>query len=201
METRVFKIILRALLFTAAVVVPGALTAEVLVGAPDPAVIRDTRGVYTLLTTNNLLQIRQSTDEINWKLVGNIVPAVPAWVNTALGATIPDIWAPDARYWNGLYWVYYACSSFGTNNSVIGLATNPTLDPTAANYKWTDQGLVFQSSTANNYNAIDPASYIDLNGNAWLLFGSFWSGIKMIAIDPATGKQLVSNTTIYSLAS
>lgn len=180
---------------------PGVLNAEVLVGAHDPTVIRDTRGVYTLLTTNNLLQIRQSTDEINWKVVGNIVPSVPAWVTTALGPSVTDIWAPDARYRNGTYWVYYACSSFGTNNSVIGLATNPTLDPTAANYKWTDQGLVFQSSTANNYNAIDPASYVDLNGNVWMVFGSFWDGIKMIAIDPTTGKQLASNTKIYSLAS
>jgi arabinan endo-1,5-alpha-L-arabinosidase len=178
-----------------------ALDAEVLVGAHDPTVLRDSRGVYSLLCTNNLLQIRQSTDEINWKVVGNIVPAVPAWVTTALGPSVTDIWAPDARYRNGSYWVYYACSSFGTNNSVIGLATNPTLDPTAANYKWTDQGLVFQSSTANNYNAIDPASYIDLNGNVWMVFGSFWDGIKMIAIDPTTGKQLAGNTKIYSLAS
>src|ERR1700722_15644228 len=102
---------------------PCVLNAEVLVGAHDPTVIRDTRGVYTLLTTNNLLQIRQSTDEINWKVVGNIVPSVPAWVTTALGPSVTDIWAPDARYRNGTYWVYYACSSFGTNNSVIGLAT------------------------------------------------------------------------------
>ena len=195
------KLLFKIPILTAFLMGTGVLNAEVLVGAHDPTVIRDTRGVYTLLTTNNLLQVRQSTDEINWKVVGNIVPAVPAWVTTALGPSVTDIWAPDARYRNGTYWVYYACSSFGTNNSVIGLATNPTLDPTAANYKWTDQGLVFQSSSANNYNAIDPASYVDLNGNAWMIFGSFWDGIKMIAIDPATGKQLASNTKVYSLAS
>ncbi len=193
------KHFLKILILTAAI--PGILSAEVLVGAHDPTVIRDTRGVYTLLTTNNLLQIRQSTDEINWTVKGNIVPAVPAWVTTALGPSVTDIWAPDAKYRNGTYWVYYACSSFGTNNSVIGLATNPTLDPTAANYKWTDQGLVFQSTTADDYNAIDPAGYVDMNGNAWMIFGSFWDGIKMIAIDPTTGKQLASNTKIYSLAS
>jgi arabinan endo-1,5-alpha-L-arabinosidase len=195
------KPILKITLLAAVIANPRLLMAEVLVGAHDPTVIRDTRGVYTLLTTNNLLQIRQSTDEINWTAVGNIVPAVPAWVTTILGPTVTDIWAPDARYRNGTYWVYYACSSFGTNNSVIGVATNPTLDTAAANYKWTDQGLVFQSTTADDYNAIDPASYVDLNGNVWMLFGSFWDGIKMIAIDPTTGKQLASNTKIYSLAS
>jgi arabinan endo-1,5-alpha-L-arabinosidase len=193
--------VLKITLLVAVIANPCRLMAEVLVGAHDPTVIRDTQGVYTLLTTNNLLQIRQSTDEINWTAVGNIVPAVPAWVTTILGPTVTDIWAPDARYRNGTYWVYYACSSFGTNNSVIGLATNPTLDTAASNYKWTDQGLVFQSTTADDYNAIDPASYVDLNGNVWMLFGSFWDGIKMIAIDPTTGKQLASNPTIYSLAS
>lgn len=177
------------------------LRAQVLTGAHDPTVIKDDRCVYTLFTTNNLLQVRQSTDEVNWTAKGNIFTAVPAWVNTALGTTIPDIWAPCIRYNNGLYWVYYACSSFGTNNSVIGVATNPTLDPTASNYQWTDQGLVIQSSTADDYNCIDPDMFVDTNGNVWLAFGSFWSGIKMIAIDPNTGKQLASNTTLYSLAS
>ena len=179
----------------------GALNGQVLTGAHDPTVLKDDRCVYTLFSTNNLLQVRQSTDEVNWKAVGNIFTAVPAWVNTALGTTIPDIWAPCVRYNNGLYWVYYACSSFGTNNSVIGVATNPTLDPTAANYKWTDQGLVIQSGSADNYNCIDPDMFVDPSGNVWLAFGSFWSGIKMIAIDPNTGKQLASNTTMYSLAS
>src|SRR5579871_6340082 len=177
------------------------LRAQVLTGAHDPTVIKDDRCVYTLLTTNNLLQVRQSTDEVNWTVKGNIFTAVPAWVNTALGTTIPDIWAPCIRHNNGLYWVYYACSSFGTNNSVIGVATNPTLDPTASNYQWTDRGLVIQSSSANNYNCIDPDMFVDTNGGVWLAFGSFWSGIKMIAIDPTTGKQLASNTTMYSLAS
>ena len=177
------------------------LRAQVLTGAHDPTVIKDDRCVYTLLTTNNLLQIRQSTDGINWTAKGNIFTAVPAWVNTALGTTIPDIWAPCIRYNNGLYWVYYACSSFGTNNSVIGVASNPTLDPTASNYLWTDRGLVIQSGSANNYNCIDPDMFVDSNGSVWLAFGSFWSGIKMIAIDPNTGKQLASNTTVYSLAS
>ncbi|CAM5376129.1 hypothetical protein SALBM311S_01727 [Streptomyces alboniger] len=37
------------------------------------------------------------------------------------------------------------------------------------------------------------------DGKWWLSFGSWWTGIKMIQINPATGKQLSSNTR-YSLA-
>jgi len=64
------KKILKITFLAAVVGNPCLLMAEVLVGAHDPTVIRDTQGVYTLLTTNNLLQIRQSTDEINWTAVG-----------------------------------------------------------------------------------------------------------------------------------
>ncbi len=179
----------------------GNAGAEVLTGAHDPAVIRGDLGIYTLLTTNNMLQIRQSSDRVNWTVKGNIFSSMPAWVNTALGATIADIWAPHTVYRAGLYWVYYCASSFGTNHSVIGVATNPTMDTTSGAYHWTDLGLVIQSGAGNNYNAIDPNLFVDLTGNCWLAFGSFWDGIKMVAIDPATGKRPAGNTTVYSLAS
>ncbi|MBC7390415.1 MAG: family 43 glycosylhydrolase, partial [Opitutaceae bacterium] len=63
-----------------------------------------------------------------------------------------------------------------------------------------DHGEVIKSTTANNYNCIDPELIVDYDNKVWLAFGSFWSGMKMIAIDPATGKQLASNKTIYAIA-
>ena len=36
--------------------------------------------------------------------------------------------------------------------------------------------------------------------NVWMLFGSFWTGVQMIAIDHSTGKQLATDTTIYPFA-
>jgi arabinan endo-1,5-alpha-L-arabinosidase len=180
------------------------LAIEALTGAHDPTVIRDDRGVYTLMTTNNLLQLRQSTDMVKWTTVGQIFTSVPTWINTTLNTTsanaVTDIWAPHISYRAGKYWVYYCGSSFGTNNSAIGVATNPTLDVNSPNYKWTDLGEVIKTSTSNNYNAIDPELITDNNGNVWLAFGSFWTGIKMVAIDPSTGKRLASNSTVYSLA-
>jgi arabinan endo-1,5-alpha-L-arabinosidase len=95
-----------------------------------------------------------------------------------------------------VYWLYYAVSSFGSNHSAIGLATSKT----AAAGSWTDHGLVYSSQQGGDYNAIDPGLTVDAAGHWWLSFGSFWTGIKMIQIDPATGKQLASNTTRYSIA-
>lgn len=40
----------------------------------------------------------------------------------------------------------------------------------------------------DNWNAIDPNLVEDENHNRWLSFGSFWGGIQLVALDPATGK-------------
>ncbi|HXP89475.1 MAG TPA: family 43 glycosylhydrolase, partial [Fibrobacteria bacterium] len=140
-------------------------------------------------------------DMVNWSSAGNVVGAVPSWVATATNnTTITDLWAPQITYRNGGYWVYYCASVFGTRTSVIGLATNPTLDRTSPLYKWIDQGEVYSSVGSTTLNAIDPNLFVDQSGQPWLLFGSWSTGIKMFAIDPATGMRSTSNTTVYSLA-
>lgn len=52
----------------------------------------------------------------------------------------------------------------------------------------------------DNFNAIDPNLILDSKGQAWLAFGSFWSGIKMRKIDRSTGKLATDDTKLYSLA-
>ena len=39
----------------------------------------------------------------------------------------------------------------------------------------------------STYNAIDPAAVVDAGGRPWLTWGSFWGGIKLRRLDPATG--------------
>lgn len=49
--------------------------------------------------------------------------------------------------------MYYAISTFGTQNSAIGVATSPTMEVGS----WTDLGATgIASSTGKDYNAIDP---------------------------------------------
>src|SRR6185312_12277458 len=94
-----------------------------------------------------------------------------------------------------------AYSPFGRNTSGIALATNKTLDPKSPQYKWVDEGLVLESKATDDFNAIDPNYVEDAQHHAWLDFGSFWSGIKMRALDAATGKLSTKDTKLYSLAS
>jgi arabinan endo-1,5-alpha-L-arabinosidase len=61
--------------------------------------------------------------------------------------------------------------------------------------------LVIRSATQDGYNAIDPNFVVDAEGGTWLAFGSFWSGIKLLRLDPATGKPAAGDHKLYSLAS
>jgi arabinan endo-1,5-alpha-L-arabinosidase len=166
------------------------------IGVHDPSMIWDGTNYY-LFATGGTLNVRRSPDIRTWTNAGNILPSVPAWVTIALGSTPTDLWAPDISYFNNQFHVYYAGSTFGSNDSVIGLSTTASLATPA----WADQGLVVQSKTTDNFNAIDPNVSFDQNCTPWLAFGSFWSGIKMRKLDATTGKPATDDTTLYSLAS
>ena len=70
--------------------------------------------------------------------MGNIFASVPAWVTTDIGTNPGGLRAPDISYFAGAFHVYYAGSTSGSNASVIGLATNPTLQPSNPNCSWVD---------------------------------------------------------------
>jgi arabinan endo-1,5-alpha-L-arabinosidase len=165
------------------------------IGVHDPSMIWD-GSRYFLFATGGTLAIRSSPDMFTWTNAGNVFSAVPAWVTTALGSTPTDLWAPDISYFNGLFHVYYAGSTFGSNDSVIGLATTKSLQSPA----FSDQGMVVQSTTSDDFNAIDPNVSFDESCAPWLVYGSFWSGIKLHKLDAASGKLATDDTTTYSLA-
>lgn len=176
---------------------PGYVTGNV-TGVHDPSMIKTAGGTYVLVSTGNWLEIRTSTDRIHFGKVGSVWSSGGAtWTYPyTLASDRSYLWAPDISYHNGLYYLYYAASSFGSQHSAIFLATSPTAMPGS----WTHRGLVIETSSANDFNAIDPNLTVDAAGQWWLTLGSFWTGIKMIQIDPATGLRLASNQTIYSTA-
>lgn len=152
----------------------------------DPVLIRDGEKYY-VFSTGTTVTARSSTDLVNWVDDGPLLAVLPDWIQQAVPGA-EGIWAPDISQVNGQFRLYYSVSTFGSNRSAIGLATSPTLDRTAANYGWTDHGLVVQSMPDDDFNAIDPNFIVDADGGHWLALGSFWSGIKLFALDTATGK-------------
>lgn len=163
-------------------------------------------GTYFVFTSDpghprnqHFLPIRCSPDGVNWRRCGQVFTSIPAWVQRAVPG-IANLWAPDISFFDGLYHVYYAGSTLGSQQSVIGLATNTTLDPTDPKYHWEDRGEVLASHPGADFNAIDPNILVDREGRVWLQFGSYWGGIKQREIDPHTGMLLPSNRTRYNLA-
>jgi arabinan endo-1,5-alpha-L-arabinosidase len=124
-----------------------------------------------------------------------------------------DTWAPSLLYANGTYYQYYAIPYLPSTGAeaVIGLATSTT--PYGP---WTDKGYVITSwtgtttplpspnpwgfATGTTWNAIDPAPFIDAEGNWWLQWGSWSDGMHTVQLDPTTGLRLTSDTTTYNVA-
>jgi arabinan endo-1,5-alpha-L-arabinosidase len=168
--------------------------------AHDPFVARD-GDTYFLFATGMGIPSQRSRDLIHWQVVGPVFPKVPSWASAAVPAFNGQVWAPEVLRVADGWRLYYSISSFGSNRSVIGLATSPTLDPADPGYRWTDEGMVVQSVPGrDDWNAIDPSPTIDADGRTWLVFGSFWTGIKLIELDPATGKPISSPPLVMSVA-
>ena len=154
----------------------------------DPSTIVKCRDEYWLFATGRGLPSWHSKDLQTWVSGPPVFTQAPSWV----AATVPgnrglNFWAPDVRKLGDRYVLYYSVSTFGKRVSAIGLATNRTLDPADPDYRWVDAGIVVRSTEADDFNAIDPCITTDADGRPWLSFGSFWSGIKLIPLDPTTG--------------
>lgn len=156
--------------------------------SPDPTAVQTPDGFYAFVTGRGL-PILYSKNLLDWSRQGRVFSEnVPQWAKERIPGS-NAIWAPDIVRHNGLYYVYYSVSTFGGQRSLIGLAVNKTLDSKSPDYEWEDRGIVLESHPDHtDYNAIDSAFFVDEDGKAYLFWGSFWTGLKGVEVDPETGK-------------
>ncbi|HEY8456816.1 MAG TPA: family 43 glycosylhydrolase [Actinopolymorphaceae bacterium] len=148
----------------------------------DPGVIRAKDGYWyayattTVMTHENqdaggppyYMPIGRSADLVHWEFVGTVFSEEnhPEW------KPFPQTgyWAPDVRYVDGKYFLYYSLA--GGGDAAIGLATAPT--PAGP---WTDIGRpVVDFVPDNEVMEIDPALFVDTDGTKYLYYGSFRRG-------------------------
>jgi arabinan endo-1,5-alpha-L-arabinosidase len=172
-------------------------------GAPrihDPSTIFTSARGYHLFSTGMGIESWHSRDLANWHRGAPVFKQPPAWTTNAVPENRGHLWAPDLILLSNKFHLYYSVSSWGKTTSAIGLATNSTLDPDDPHYSWQDAGLVIATGPKDNYNAIDPSVLLDHDGRLWMAFGSYWSGIKLVELSPATGLRVSTNSPVHSLA-
>jgi arabinan endo-1,5-alpha-L-arabinosidase len=163
--------------FTNPVSTPGAPS------FPDPSVIHGKDGFWYAFGTSDpilaggrfpQIPILRSVDLVHWRLIGQVFPgARPAWVTATAG-----LWAPDIRFVDGHYVLYYVATDTvalpGDTDSAIGVATAPT--PAGP---WTDSGgplIAPRPGNGSYLGTIDPAGFTDRQGRHWLYWSSFDGG-------------------------
>jgi len=162
------------------------------VGLHDPStIVRDGSRFYAYATGGGL-PMSVSDDGWTWRRSGGVMQSLPGGRPGAdvIARGGNNTWAPDVIKVGDKYFLYYAAP--GTQpKAAIGLLVGKTLDPSSADYKWTDAGPVVWSDGVEDSNAIDPGVFRDpANGSLWLTYGSYFGYIRLVELDPKTGTRL-----------
>ncbi|MFN3410150.1 MAG: arabinan endo-1,5-alpha-L-arabinosidase [Limisphaerales bacterium] len=173
--------------------------AEVPARIHDPSTLVRDGEVYWMFATGPGLKAYSSTNLRHWTPAPAPLPVMPDWVRDVVPDQRGYYWAPDLIRGDDRWLLYYSVSSWGKNDSALALLTTTNLGTPEVPARWTDEGIVLRSYRTNDFNAIDPAAFRDRDGRLWLSFGSFWSGIKLVELDPRTGRPL-TNAPLHSLA-
>jgi len=184
--------ILRAiLLYTVSAIALRAHALDGEIAVHDPSTVIASGGRYYTYGTGNGLPILASDDGWTWRRAGSLMSALP---DAKPGPEVlarggNNTWAPDVIRVGEKFFVYYAAP--GTQpRAAIGLLVGRTLDPSSPEYKWEDGGPVAWSDGLEDANAIDPGVLLDpTDGRLWLTYGSYFGYIRLVELDPRSGKR------------
>src|SRR5436190_3988468 len=106
--------------------------------------------------------------------------------------------APDAMKIGDRYLVIYgATGGGGAHRGAILTMWNKTLDPKSPDFKYSEPVVVATSDGYEENDAIDPGLMLDPNtGRLWLTYGTYFGFLRLIELDPKTGKHIDSNKPI-----
>ncbi len=99
--------------------------------------------------------------------------------------------APDVIQLGDRYYQYISSNPGGQPHSQIIMISSKSLDPESPDYKW-DEGDVINSTDGVEFcNGIDPGLFLDpTDGKLWMTFGSYFGYIRIVELDPRTGKRI-----------
>ena len=107
--------------------------------------------------------------------------------------------APDAMKIGDRYLVIYGATGGGLGDGHDGRILtmwNKTLDPNSPDFKYTEPIEVAASKDMEDNDAIDPGLLMDPDGRLWCSYGTYFGFIRLIELDPETGKRVEGNEAI-----
>ena len=143
---------------------------------PDPSVLR-VGDEYWAVGTGEGFPILRSDDLVEWEPAGTVFAARPGWVTTTERDWHP--WAPSLAATDGGVVLFYVALSglLGPTTNCVGVATAAT--PAGP---YTDLGPLEDAGGApvgcgdeSRYGTIDPAPFVDDDGQAYLYVSTDWS--------------------------
>jgi arabinan endo-1,5-alpha-L-arabinosidase len=109
--------------------------------------------------------------------------------------------APDVIHIGTRYYMYVAANIGAQPKAAVNMIWSKSLDPASSDYKWEEGGVVGSSDGVEDSNAIDPAVFLDPNDHKlWLTYGSYFGYIRLVELDPKTGKRLNPNDRPSNIA-
>jgi arabinan endo-1,5-alpha-L-arabinosidase len=106
--------------------------------------------------------------------------------------------APDVIKIGDRYYVSYAVGGGGMSGghaSNVKVMWTKTLDPKSPDFEYHDVGIVASSDGVEDCDAIDPA-FLYVKGHLWLSYGTYYGFIRIVELDPKTGKRMVGNKPV-----
>jgi arabinan endo-1,5-alpha-L-arabinosidase len=105
--------------------------------------------------------------------------------------------APDVIHIGDRYYVSYATGGGGMGGhhaSNVHVMWSKTLDPNSPDFGFKDETIVASSDGVEDCDAIDPAFLLDpTTGRLWLTYGTYFGYIRLVELDPRTGKRVPGN--------